>query len=86
MKTGALPKQLDLRGLAARGVHIEGTLSPEDLPRLADSGFAIVESGSIDLCVVGYEQLRHVNVVTVTRRVQRSCASFSMWHINIGAV
>ena len=46
MKTGALPKQLDLRGLAARGVRIEGTVSPEDLPRLADSGIGIVESGS----------------------------------------
>ena len=46
MKTGALPKQLDLRGLAARGVHIEGTVSPEDLPRLADSGIGVVESGS----------------------------------------
>jgi hypothetical protein len=43
MKTGALPKQLDLRGLAARGVQITGTVSLDDLPRLAEAGIGIVD-------------------------------------------
>ena len=46
MKTGALPKQLDLRGLAARGVEITGTLSSDDLPRLIEAGLQVVEPGS----------------------------------------
>ena len=46
MKTGALPKQLDLRSLAARGVEITGTLSSDDLPRLIEAGIQVVEPGS----------------------------------------
>ena len=73
MKTGALPKQLDLRGLAARGVHIEGTLSPEDLPRLADSGIGIVESGSAAFDFRRDEEGRCVVAVSVEARVVMQC-------------
>ena len=73
MKTGALPKQLDLRGLAARGVHIEGTVSPEDLPRLADSGIGIVESGSAAFDFRRDEEARYVVAVSVEARVVMQC-------------
>lgn len=73
MKTGALPKQLDLRGLAARGVHIEGTVSPEDLPRLADSGIAIVESGSAAFDFRRDEEARYVVAVSVEAKVIMQC-------------
>ena len=73
MKTGALPKQLDLRGLAARGVHIEGTVSPEDLPRLAASGIGIVESGSAAFDFRRDEEARYVVAVSVEARVVMRC-------------
>ena len=73
MKTGALPKQLDLRGLAARGVRIEGTVSPEDLPRLADSGIGIVESGSVAFDFRRDEEARYVVAVSVEARVVMQC-------------
>ena len=73
MKTGALPKQLDLRGLAVRGVHIEGAVSPEDLPRLADSGIGIVESGSAAFDFRRDEEARYVVAVSVEARVVMQC-------------
>ena len=73
MKTGALPKQLDLRGLAARGVRIEGTVSPEDLPRLADSGIGIVESGSAAFDFRRDEEARYVVAVSVEAKVIMQC-------------
>ena len=73
MKTGALPKQLDLRGLAARGVRIEGTVSAEDLPRLADSGIAIVESGSAAFDFRRDEEARYVVAVSVEAKVIMQC-------------
>ena len=73
MKTGALPKQLDLRGLAARGVHIGGTLSPEDLPRLADSGIAVLESGAAAFDFRRDQEARYVVAVSVEARVIMQC-------------
>jgi len=73
MKTGALPKQLDLRGLAVRGVHIDGTVSPEDLPRLADSGIAIVDSGSVAFDFRRDAEARYVVAVSVEARVVMQC-------------
>ena len=73
MKTGALPKQLDLRGLAVRGVSIEGTVSPEDLPRLADSGIAIVDSGSAAFDFRRDEEARYVVAVCVEAKVVMQC-------------
>ena len=73
MKTGALPKQLDLRGLAARGAHIEGTVSPEDLPRLTDSGIAIVDSGLAAFDFQRDEEARYVVAVSVEARVVMQC-------------
>jgi len=73
MKTGALPKQLDLRGLAARGVQISGTVSPEDLPRLAESGIGIVDSGSAAFDFRRDEEARYVVAVSVEARVVMQC-------------
>ncbi len=73
MKTGALPKQLDLRGLAARGVHIEGTVSPEDLPRLADSGIAIADSGSAAFDFRRDEEARYLVAVCVEAKLVMQC-------------
>ena len=73
MKTAALPKQLDLRGLAARGVHIEGTVSPEDLPRLADLGIAIADSGSAAFDFGRDEEARYVVAVCVEAKVVMQC-------------
>ena len=73
MKTGALPKQLDLRGLAAREVHIEGTVSPEDLPRLADSRIAIVDSGSAAFDFRRDEEARYLVAVSVEAKVVMQC-------------
>ena len=73
MKTAALPKQLDMRGLAARGVHIEGTVSPEDLPRLADLGIAIADSGSAAFDFGRDEEARYVVAVCVEAKVVMQC-------------
>ena len=43
MKTATLPKQLDLRGLAARGATVSGTVAPGELPRLHEAGVALAE-------------------------------------------
>ena len=73
MKSAALPKQLDLRGLAARGVHIEGTVSPEDLPRLADSGITIADGGSAAFDFWRDEEARYVVAVCVEVKVVMQC-------------
>ena len=73
MKTGALPKQLDLRGLAARGVQIRGTVSPDDLPRLAESGIGIVDLGSAAFDFRRDEEARYVVAVSVEARVVMQC-------------
>ena len=43
MKTVPLPKKLDLRGLAARGAEVAGTVSSEDLPRLTLAGVRLAD-------------------------------------------
>lgn len=73
MKTGALPKQLDLRGLAARGVQIRGTVSPDDLPRLAESGIGIVDLGSAAFDFRRDEEARYVVAVSVEAKVVMQC-------------
>ena len=49
MKTAPLPKQLDLRGLAARGAEVAGTVSSEDLPRLTSAGVRLAELAHVTL-------------------------------------
>jgi len=73
MKTGALPKQLDLRGLAARGVQISGTVSLDDLPRLAESGIGIVDLGSAAFDFRRDEEARYVVAVSVEAKVVMRC-------------
>ena len=73
MKTGALPKQLDLRGLAARGVQITGTVSLDDLPRLAEAGIGIVDSGSAAFDFRRDEEARYVVAVSVEAKVVMQC-------------
>ena len=43
MKTATLPKQLDLRGLAAHGATVSGTVAPGELPRLDEAGVVLAE-------------------------------------------
>ena len=73
MKTGALPKQLDLRGLAARGVQISGTVSLDDLPRLAEAGIGIVDLGSAAFDFRRDEEARYVVAVSVEAKVVMQC-------------
>ena len=73
MKTGALPKQLDLRGLADRGVQISGTVSPDDLPRLAESGIGVVDLGSAAFDFRRDEEARYVVAVSVEAKVVMRC-------------
>ena len=73
MKTGALPKQLDLRGLAARGVEITGTLSSDDLPRLIEAGLQVVEPGSATFRCRRDETGRYVVEVQVRAQVVMQC-------------
>ena len=73
MKSSALPKQLDLRSLAARGVHIEGTVTPEDLPRLADSGVTIADSGSAAFDFRRDEEGRYVVAVCIEAKLVMQC-------------
>ena len=49
MKSVPLPKKLDLRGLAARGAEITGTVSSEDLPRLTSAGVRLAELAHVAL-------------------------------------
>ena len=73
MKTGALPKQLDLRGLAARGVQISGTVSSDDLPRLTESGIGIVDLGTAAFDFRRDEEARYVVAVSVEAKVVMQC-------------
>ena len=49
MKTTPLPKQLELRGLAARGAEVAGTVSSEDLPRLTSAGVRLADLAHVTL-------------------------------------
>lgn len=73
MKTGALPKQLDLRVLAARGVEIAGILSSDDLPRLIEAGIQVVEPGSAAFQFRRDEAGRYVVEVQVRAEVAMQC-------------
>ena len=59
--------------MAARGVHIDGTVSPEDLPRLADSGIAIADSGSAAFDFRRDEEARYVVAVCVETKLVMRC-------------
>ena len=73
MKSAPLPKQLDLRSLAARGVHIDGIVTPEDLPRLADSRVTTTDSGSAAFDFRRDEEGRYVVAVCVEAKVVMQC-------------
>ena len=73
MKAKALPKQLDLRGLAARGVDINGTVSLDDLPRLGESGIVIVGPGSAKFEFSRDEEARYVVKVSVEATIVLQC-------------
>ena len=47
MKSVPLPKQLDLRGLAARGAQVQGTVTSADLPRLAAAGVCLATTAQV---------------------------------------
>jgi uncharacterized protein len=73
MKTGALPKQVDLRGLAARGSNIVGTLSPGSAPRLTAAGVALAQPAEVAFEFYRDDASRYVVDLQVTAAVVVRC-------------
>ena len=73
MKTGALPKQVDLRGLAARGSTVTGTLSPATAKRLIEAGVALAQPADAVFECYRDDASRYVVDLTVTAAVTMRC-------------
>ena len=73
MKTASLPKQLDLRGLAARGATVSGTVAPEELPRLEEAGAILVEPLLASFSLRRDENSRSVVAAEVTATLIMQC-------------
>lgn len=73
MKNGPLPTDLDMRGLAARGISIEGTVSPESLPRLAQADCKLVGEVSAKFVFERDEESRYTVCSQVQAKVLVTC-------------
>jgi len=73
MKAGALPKQVDLRGLAARGVTVMGTLSSGTAERLSGAGVALAQPAEAVFECYRDDASRYVVDLTVTAAVIMQC-------------
>lgn len=73
MKTAPLPHKLDLRGLAARGADITGTVSLADLPRLASVVTRLAEPAQVTLSLSKDEAGRAVVDAQVSATVVLQC-------------
>ena len=73
MKTATLPKQLDLRSLAARGATVSGTVAPGELPRLDQAGVALAEPLMASFSLRRDENLRSVVAAEVTATLTMQC-------------
>ena len=75
MKTATLPKQLDLRGLAARGASVSGTVAPGEFPRLDEEGVALAGPAVASFSLSRDENSRSIVLAevkaTLTMRCQR---------------
>jgi uncharacterized protein len=77
MKIGPLPKDLDLRSLAARGVVIKGTASLDALPRLSESEIGLEAPVVAELQFRRDEEGRYVEA-TLTLTCQRCLDGMSL--------
>ena len=73
MKTATLPKQLDLRGLAARGKTVAGTVAPGELPRLDEAGIALAEPALASFLLRRDESSRSVVAAEVKATLIMQC-------------
>jgi len=73
MKFGPLPKDLDLRGLATRGVVIKGTASLEALPRLREAGIGMDALAVAEFRFSRDEELRYVVQTQVEVSLRLTC-------------
>ena len=73
MKTATLPKQLDLRGLAARGTTVSGTVAPGELPRLDEAGVALAGPLMASFSLRRDENSRSVVAAEVTATFIMQC-------------
>ena len=73
MKTATLPKQLDLRGLAARGATVAGTVAPGELPRLDEAGIALAEPALASFLLRRDESSRSVVAAEVKATLIMQC-------------
>lgn len=73
MTNGALPHMVEFRTLAARGIHVKGTLSAERLPRLGQAVRDIVESVRADIQFDRDEEGRPIAAIAVWAKVSVAC-------------
>lgn len=73
MKIGPLPKDLDLRGLAARGVMIKGTASIEALPRLRGAGIGLEGQAVAEFHFSLDEEARYIVETQVEATLTMTC-------------
>ncbi len=73
MKIGPLPKDLDLRSLAARGVVIKGTASLDALPRLSESEIGLEAPVVAELQFRRDEEGRYVVETSVEATLTLTC-------------
>ena len=73
MKTATLPKQLDLRGLAARGASVSGTVAPGELPRLDEAGIALAGPAVASFSLRRDENSRSVVLAEVKATLTMQC-------------
>lgn len=73
MPTGALPHYVDLRGLAARGVHVAGTVELRDMQRLSEAVVGADEPARVQAVCARDDMGRSVCELQVTMKVQVEC-------------
>ena len=73
MRKGALPRELDLRGLAAREASISGVATLADLGRLMSAGVGLVMPASADFEFRRDEEGRYVVEARVKAQVVLEC-------------
>lgn len=73
MRNGALPRELDLRGLAAREVSISGMAALAGLERLVSAGVGLTEPASADFEFRRDEEGRYVVEAHIRAEVVLEC-------------
>jgi uncharacterized protein len=73
MRKGALPRELDLRGLAAREASISGVATLADLGRLTSAGVGLVAPASAAFEFRRDEEGRYVVEAQITAEVVLEC-------------